>query len=326
MWQTTWVLDRLRQIAPAAEWQVREITTRGDQTQALDIPLTQLGDKSMFVAELERALLAGALDIAVQPLNDVALVEAEARRAGRLSRVDAAVHSLKDLPGHLTPGLTIAAIPAREDPRDALVSRHGLSLNDLPLGAVVATSSLRRRAQLLHLRPDLRIVSIRGNVDTRLRKTLASDGPDATILAVAGLKRLGLESHITEYLPTDRLVPAVGQGALAVEARTSDTDTLRLLRGIDDMPTRRAVTAERAVLATLGGGCQVPLGAHAILSPDGATLRLLAVVASLDGARVVRVEREGPASRPATLGREVARTLLREGARAILDDIQRPGS
>ncbi len=323
MWQTTWVLERLRRLAPAAEWQVREITTRGDQTQALDIPLTQLGDKSMFVAELERALLAGALDVAVQPLNDVALVEAEARRAGRISRVDAAVHSLKDLPGHLTPGLTIAAIPAREDPRDALVSRRGVRLHDLPQGAVVATSSLRRRAQLLHLRPDLRIVSIRGNVDTRLRKTLASDGPDATVLAVAGLKRLGLEEHITEYLPTDTLVPAVGQGALAVEARTDDTATLRLLRGIDDLPTRRAVTAERAVLATLGGGCQVPLGAHATLSPDGATLRLLAVVASLDGARVVRVEREGPASRPATLGREVARTLLRDGAHAILDEIQR---
>ncbi|MGH2485562.1 MAG: hydroxymethylbilane synthase, partial [Ktedonobacterales bacterium] len=281
---------------------------------------------SMFVAELERALLTGALDIAVQPLNDVALVEAEARRAGRASGVDAAVHSLKDLPGKLTAGLTIAAIPAREDPRDALISRRGLRLNDLPHGAVVATSSLRRRAQLLHLRPDLRIVSIRGNVDTRLRKTLASDGPDATVLAVAGLNRLGLEAHITEYLPTGTLVPAVGQGALAVEARTSDTATLRLLRRIDDLPTRRSVTAERAVLATLGGGCQVPLGAHATLSPDGATLRLLAVVASLDGACIVRVEREGPANRPAALGREVARTLLRDGARAILDGIQQTDS
>jgi len=331
LWQTRYVLDRLRarhpQLAPAIE----EITTRGDRTQALRIPLTQLGDKSMFVAELERALLAGELDVAVQPMNDRALHDAEmeiaavhqehAEHPTHPQPIDAAVHSLKDLPGRLDERLVIAAVPEREDPRDALVSRHGLGLMELPAGAVVATSSLRRKAQVLHLRPDLRVTDIRGNVDTRLRKSLAPDGPDATILAVAGMKRLGLAEYITEYLPADMMVPAVGQGALAVEVRAGDRRLRRLLRAIDDPRTRRAVTAERAVLAELGGGCQVPLGAHATLSPDGQTVRLVAVVASLDGTRLVRVEREGPVTRAASLGRSAARALLRGGAAEILGDI-----
>ena len=329
LWQTRYVLDRLRarhpQLAPAIE----EITTRGDRTQALHIPLTQLGDKSMFVAELERALLAGELDVAVQPMNDRALHDAEMaitaaahqEQSTHPQPIDAAVHSLKDLPGRLDERLVIAAVPEREDPRDALVSRHGLGLMELPAGAVVATSSLRRKAQVLHLRPDLRVTDIRGNVDTRLRKSLAPDGPDATILAVAGMKRLGLAEYITEYLPADMMVPAVGQGALAVEVRAGDTRLRRLLRAIDDPRTRRAVTAERAVLAELGGGCQVPLGAHATLSPDGQTVRLVAVVASLDGTQLVRVEREGPVARAAALGRSAARALLRGGAAEILSDI-----
>ncbi len=326
LWQTRYVLDRLRarhpQLAPAIE----EITTRGDRTQALHIPLTQLGDKSMFVAELERALLAGELDVAEQPMNDRALHDAElaitaAAQPAYPQPIDAAVHSLKDLPGRLDERLVIAAVPEREDPRDALVSRHGLGLMELPAGAVVATSSLRRKAQVLHLRPDLRVTDIRGNVDTRLRKSLAPDGPDATILAAAGMKRLGLAEYITEYLPVDMMVPAVGQGALAVEVRAGDTRLRRLLRAIDDPRTRRAVTAERAVLAELGGGCQVPLGAHATLSPDGQTVRLVAVVASLDGIQLVRVEREGPVARAAALGRNAARALLRGGAAEILRDI-----
>lgn len=316
LWQTHHVLDLLRPTAPHADFAVREITTRGDRTQALQVPLTQLGDKSMFVAELERALLAGELDVAVQPMNDRALVEAE--RAGANGAIDAAVHSLKDLPGRLDRRLVIAALPEREDVRDALVSRHGKGLMELPAGAVVATGSLRRQAQIRHLRPDLRIMQIRGNVDTRLRKALAPDGPDAVVLAAAGLKRLGLDGHITEILPVEMLVPAVGQGALAVEVRADDKRMRRLLRGIDHLPTRRAVEAERAVLATLGGGCQVPLGAHAAVAPDGVSLRLLAVVASLDGARVIRVERHGPATRPVTLGRAVARELLRRGAAEII--------
>ncbi|HEV2459890.1 MAG TPA: hydroxymethylbilane synthase [Ktedonobacterales bacterium] len=292
LWQTHYVLDHLRVRAPGVAIAIEEITTSGDRTQALAVPLTQLGDKSMFVAELERALLAGAIDLAV--------------------------HSLKDLPGRLDPGLALAATPERADPCDALVSRSGRRLADLPKGAVVATSSLRRRAQLLHLRPDLRIVEMRGNVDTRLRKALAPDGPDATLLAVAGLERLGLGDRVTERLPADVLVPAVGQGALAVEIRADDARMRRLLRQIDHKRTRLAVTAERAALAALGGGCQVPLGAYASVSADGETIRLIAVVASLDGAQLVRVEREGSARRPAALGREVARELLRQGGSEIL--------
>lgn len=321
LWQTRWVLDALRERGASAEFAIEEIRTRGDRTQQSNVPLTQLGDKSMFVAELERALLAGELDAAVQPMNDLALVEVERGADGTETAIDAAVHSLKDLPGKLPERLTLAAITEREDPRDALVSRSGKGLFELPAGAVVATSSLRRRAQVLHARPDLRVTDIRGNVDTRLRKALAADGPDATILALAGLRRLGLEGNVTELLPVETIVPAVGQGALAVEVRTRDVGTRRLLRMVDHRPTRIAVTAERAVLATLGGGCQVPLGAHARVSEDGMTVQLLAVVASLDGRRLVRVDREGPATQPTRLGRAVARELLDGGARQILREI-----
>lgn len=313
LWQTEHVLELLRRRWPGGHFDLRTITTRGDRTQALQTPLTQLGDKSMFVAELERGLLAGEVDAAIHPMNDRALVEAEASAA-----IDAAVHSLKDMPGTLDPRLVIAAVPLREDARDALISRTSRTLEELPHGAVVATGSLRRQAQLKYLRPDLEIVSIRGNVDTRLRKALAADGPDATILALAGVRRLGLEEHVTQILPISTMVPAVGQGALAVEIRADDAEARRRFRPIDHAPTRRAVEAERAVLATLGGGCQVPLGAHATVGADGATLHLVAIVATLDGARLIRVEREGSIRRPAALGRAVARDLLRQGADVIL--------
>jgi hydroxymethylbilane synthase len=242
--------------------------------------------------------------------------------------IDLAVHSAKDLPSRLTERLVIAAVIAREDPCDALVSRHGYTLDQLPHGATVATSSLRRQAQLLHRRPDLRIVSVRGNVDTRLRKAMADDGPDAMVLAAAGLKRLGLQDVITEELPVDVMVPAAGQGALAVEVRASDTRLRRLVRRIDDPTTHHAVLAERTVLATLGGGCMLPMGAHATLVDQGQTLRLLAVVATPDGRRLIRAERTGPAGKPVALGRAVAGELRRQGAdeilRAVLGDSGRP--
>lgn len=321
LWQTNWALDRVREREPEASFDIQTITTQGDHTQAHNTPLARLGDKGLFVAELERALLDGALDVAVQPMNDHALAQADLQAQAAHGAIDAAVHSLKDLPSVVTSGLTLAAITEREDPRDALVSRAGLRLDDLPEGAVVATSSLRRRAQLLHRRPDLRIVDIRGNVDTRLRKTLAADGPDATILAAAGMRRLGLERHITELLPVETLVPAAGQGALAIETRTNDRRARRMLRVIDHLSTRRAVTAERTVLAALGGGCLLPLGAHGAVSGDGQTMRLLAVVASPDGKRLLRVERTGKANRPVTLGRMVARELLRQGAGEIVREV-----
>lgn len=324
LWQTNWALDHVRERMPDANFSVQTISTQGDQTQARNTPLARFGDTSVFVAELERALLAGALDIATPPLQNEALALAEtlAEAQARHGMIDAAVHSLKDLPSVVTDGLALVAITEREDPRDALVSRAGLRLDELPEGAVVATSSLRRRAQLLHRRPDLRIVEMRGNVDTRLRKTLAPDGPDATILAAAGMIRLGLEAHITELLAIETLTPAAGQGALAIETRASDRHARRVLRVIDHPPTRRAVMAERAVLAALGGGCLLPLGAHAMPSADGATLRLLAVVASLDGRRLLRAERTGQATRPVALGRAVARDLLRQGAGEIVAAVQ----
>jgi hydroxymethylbilane synthase len=318
LWQTNWALDRVRERAPQAEFMLQTITTQGDHTQARETPLAQLGDKGVFVAELERALLEGSLDVAVQPANDHALVAAE--RAA--SAVDAAIHSLKDLPSALTSGVALAAIPQREDARDALISRHGLRLLDLPEGAVVATSSLRRRAQLLAIRSDLRLIEMRGNLDTRLRKALAPDGPDATILAVAGMRRLGLEGHITEILPVETLTPAAGQGALAIETRANDRALRRLLRVADDLPTRRAVTAERAVLASLGAGCLAPVGAHAIPSPDGSILRLLAVVASNDGRRIIRAERTGPARRPVALARAVVAELRQQGAAEIIQAVR----
>jgi hydroxymethylbilane synthase len=326
MWQTNWVLGRLRERAPRVRFAVETIKTQGDRTQATNTPLAQLGDKGAFVAELERALLAGQLDIAIQPMHDRALAEAEAaHEAAHRAGIDLAVHSLKDLPSRVTPGLALAAVTEREDARDALISRHGYPFERLPEGATVATSSLRRRAQLLHSRPDLRIVEIRGNVDTRLRKALAPDGPDAIVLAAAGLVRLGLERHITEYLPVETLVPAVGQAALAVEVRAGDAHLRRVLRALDHPPTRRAVLAERAVLAALGGGCMVPVGAHATVAGDGAALRLVAVVAAPDGSRLIRVAREGPASRPVALGRAAARELRRLGAaeivRAVLEGL-----
>ena len=313
LWQTNWVLDRLHTQTPQARYVVETIKTHGDRTQGSAVPLTQLGDKGIFVAELERALLDGEMDVVIQPMQDRALVEAERR-----ATIDAAVHSLKDLPSVLTTGLTLAAVTPREDARDVLVSRSGRRFAELPEGAVVATSSLRRRAQALHLRPDLRIVDIRGNVDTRLRKALAEDGPDAILLAAAGLHRLGLEGHITEYLPVEMMVPAVGQGALAIEVRASDQRARRLMHRLDSLATRRCITAERAVLATLGGGCQVPIGAHATIAADGATLRLIAIVATPDGKRLLRVEREGAVQRPVALGRQVARELMRQGAGEIL--------
>jgi len=316
LWQTEWVLDRLRAASPRAAFAVKTIKTQGDRTQTTETPLAVFGDKGIFVAELEHALLAGKLDIALHPMHDLALAAAEAAQAN--PAIDLAVHSLKDLPSTTTTGLVIAAITAREDPRDALISREGYTLETLPEGASVATSSLRRQAQLLHHRPDLRIVAVRGNVDTRLRKAMAGDGPDAMVLAAAGLKRLGLEAHITQYLPVEVMVPSAGQGALAVEVRASDTRLRRLVRRIDDPATHHAVLAERTVLAVLGGGCMVPLGAHAKLLEDGLTLRLIAVVATPDGRRLIRALREGPARRPVALGRAVARELRRQGADAII--------
>ncbi len=293
LWQANWVKAELERHGHAVEVQV--IKTTGDHVA--DVPLAKVGAKGLFTKEIEEALLA--------------------------RRVDLAVHSLKDLPTTLPDGLALAAVPKREDPRDVLVvrdaARGGRRLAELPAGARVGTSSLRRSAQLLHARPDLDVQPVRGNLDTRLRKLDAGDFA-ALLLAAAGLRRLGLESRISEYLELEVMCPAIGQGALGIEARAEDRATLEALARLDDRAARLETAAERALLAALGGGCQVPFGGSARLAPNG-RLRLLGVVASPDGRRLFRASGEG--SDPAELGTRVAQQLLRDGAAQILEQVYR---
>jgi hydroxymethylbilane synthase len=287
LWQATYVAERLRPLAAPRPVVLVEIQTAGDQVR--DVPLAQIGGEGVFTKEIQKALLEG--------------------------QVEVAVHSLKDLPTLPVAGLVLAAVPPRGPAGDALVSRRHPAFDRLPLGAVVATSSLRRRAQLLHRRPDLRVVNIRGNVETRLRK-LDEEGLDALVLAQAGLERLGLGAALTELLDPAWMLPAVGQGALGLECRADDQPTRALLEALDDAPSRQAVLAERALLRTLGGGCQVPLGATAQVRQDGLTLR----GAVLDPAGRQRVEDRvsGPPGEAEELGRRLAGALLDRGAGALL--------
>jgi hydroxymethylbilane synthase len=252
-----------------------------------------IGDKGLFTKELENALYDG--------------------------RIDIAVHSLKDLPSQLPEGLMIGAIPKRHSPEDALIASRGTTIESLPRGGTVATGSLRRRAQLLKLRPDLTIVDVRGNVPTRLEKYRAS-GWDGMILAFAGLDRLGLADAIAQIIPANVMIPAVGQGALGIECRADDRQTLELLRTIEHPETRVRVSAERALLRTLEGGCQIPIGAHAALQGD--SLRLDGVIASLDGSRVIRDTIIGSAFDAERLGENLASTLLVTGGAEILEEVR----
>jgi len=297
MTQTTQTVERLRQLASSAGMDVAfelvPIVTRGDRI--LDVTLSKVGGKGLFVKEIEQALLDGVIDFAV--------------------------HSMKDMPFELPEGLIIGAVPQREDPRDCLISRTVRALDELPQGAKVGTSSLRREAQLKALRPDLAVVSIRGNIDTRLRK-LEEEGLDAILLAAAGLHRLGWKDRITAYLPVETCLPAVGQGALAVECREADAELRELLALLHDNLSARAVAAERRLLGLLNGGCQVPIGAYA--APQGAApdspLTLTGMVALPDGAKVLKASAAG--TDPAALGEEVARLLLEQGADAILAEVR----
>lgn len=282
LWQARWVQQKLGDLGHPGRIEI--IRTTGDRIT--DVPLAQVGGKGLFTKEIEEALLEG--------------------------RADLAVHSLKDLPTQLPAGLVLAATPEREDPRDAIV---GQRLADLPPGARLGTSSLRRAAQLRKLRPDLAIESIRGNLDTRLRK-LAAGRYDAIVLAAAGLKRLGWEDRIAEILSPEIVCPAVGQGALAIEtAQGREQPCARL----DHPPTRAAVTAERALLDALGGGCQVPIGAYATVAAG--RLSLEAVVVSPDGAALVRRQSAGPAADAAQIGRQLGEELLAAGADRILESV-----
>ncbi len=281
LWQAHFVASELRRFGIATETKV--IKTTGDHLQTMS--LTQAGGKGLFTKEIEDALLAGAIDLAV--------------------------HSLKDLPTESPEGLTIAAVPKREDPRDAVVGR---SLAQLPLQARVGTSSGRRASQLRILRPDLQIDPIRGNVDTRLRK-LKEGQFDAIILAAAGLHRLGLSHEIAETLSPRQSCPAPGQGALAIQTRQDDP-AIAVCSQLDHLPTRRAVACERTVLAALGGGCQLPFGAFAAI--EGTILHVIAIASSLDGVRYLRGEARGPQERPEELGHTVAQDLLLKGVVDIL--------
>ena len=288
-WQTNYIINALQKIHPQLECEEKVITTQGDKI--LDKPLPEIGGKGLFTQELESELLSGA--------------------------VHCAVHSLKDLPVENPAGLTVGCIPARAEVRDALISAHGYIVSTLPNGASVGTSSLRRAAQILSLRPDLNIQSLRGNVDTRLRKTL--DGQyDAIILAGAGLTRLGLENHVTEWLSLDVMLPAPGQGALAVQCRADDASTLEFLSSLEDEATRKAVTAERAFLQGLGGGCSVPVAAFAecrMQSEEG-RIALTGLVISEDGNKTIRLQDEGLDA--LELGKQLANEALSQGANEIL--------
>jgi len=283
-WQTRWVINALNNIHRDLDCEEKIITTQGDKI--LDKPLPEIGGKGLFTQELESELLSGA--------------------------VHCAVHSLKDLPVENPDGLTIGCIPVRAEVRDALISAKGYTLATLPKGASVGTSSLRRSAQLLSLRPDLRTESLRGNVDTRVRKALDNQY-DAIILAGAGLTRLGLEKNVTEWLPIDVMLPAPGQGALAVQCHTDDHSTLSLLAALDDESTRKAVTAERAFLSGLGGGCSVPVAAYATSNQE---ITLTGLVASIDGRQIIKVS--GKQSDASELGKRLADEAIAQGASEIL--------
>ncbi|MDX6693950.1 MAG: hydroxymethylbilane synthase [Blastocatellia bacterium] len=295
LWQSEWVRARLGALYPQLAVTIEIIKTSGDVLK--DAPLSLIGGKGVFTKELEEALLD--------------------------HRIDLAVHSLKDLPTVLPDNLTIAVITEREDTRDALVLRAGFSLptpslGALPEGSIVGTSSLRRLAQLKHLRTDLGIKDLRGNVDTRLRKLDAGDY-DAVILATAGLRRLGLAERISAPIPTAEMLPAVGQGALAIETRMDDSAALQLLAPLEHTPTRLACTAERSLLRSLGGGCQLPIAAHAVVEEN--RLRMEGLVAGLSGDVVIRDSLEGAATEAAELGETLGQRLLKRGADSLLSGL-----
>ncbi|HXX32200.1 MAG TPA: hydroxymethylbilane synthase [Myxococcaceae bacterium] len=286
-WQADHVASLWGAAFPGTRVSLVEMTTAGDRF--LEAPLQAVGGKGLFIKELEQALLE--------------------------ARADLAVHSLKDLTSAFPPGLCLAAVPAREDARDAWVSSRGVRLEAVPRGARVGTSSLRRGCLLRAARPDLEVVPLRGNVQTRLRKA-DELGLAGTVLAVAGLRRLGLEGRITEVLPPEVSLPAVGQGALALEARVADAETCTRAGALEDPPTRIAVDAERAFLARLEGGCTVPLGGHAVVEGDEVWLR--GFVGAPDGSELVRGERRGPTTEAPELGRALAEDLLGRGADRLL--------
>lgn len=291
LWQAEYVARELSSHLAGVRIEIVTIKTKGDKI--LDVPLAKIGDKGLFTREIENELLAGNIDLAV--------------------------HSMKDLPSLMGEDLCLGAVLPRENPRDVLISVHEYSLEMLPAGAVIGTSSLRRIAQLKALRPDIKLVDMRGNVETRIRK-MEEQGLDGIILAYAGVKRLGFEHCISEVIAIEDILPAVGQGAIAIELRAGDLETARLLNAINDPGTWLETTAERAFLARLEGGCQVPIGCLA--QTVGQHLMIHGLIASLDGRKVYKASAECDFSDIESSGRQLAEKLLDMGAGQILTEIK----
>ncbi|MFZ5641098.1 MAG: hydroxymethylbilane synthase [Bacillota bacterium] len=291
MWQTNWVVDNLKKLNPDYTFKIISMKTQGDKI--LDVALAKIGDKGLFTKELEVAMLNKEIDLAV--------------------------HSMKDLPAVLPEGLIIGAICERFDPRDVLVSRNGLKLADMPPGAQIGTSSLRRCSQLLNYRPDFNLVSLRGNLNTRMAK-LERENMDGIILAAAGIERLGWGDRITERIPFEVSLPAVGQGSIGIEIRGDDEEVSRVVQKLNHQASELSIKAERAMLRKLEGGCQIPIGALGRVEEGRLTLQGL--VASLDGRELIRDTVSGPAENAAALGQELADKLIARGADKILKEVR----
>jgi len=294
IWQAGCVAGEINKVMPDLDIEIKVIRTKGDKI--LDVALSKIGDKGLFTKEIENALL----DL----------------------EIDLAVHSMKDLPSFLAPGLMLGAVLKRENPRDVLISHKGYTLSSMPGNGLVGTSSLRRIAQLRALRPDLRTIDLRGNVETRIKK-MEEQNLDGIILAYAGVKRLGFNEQITEIIGTDSMLPAVGQGAIAIEVREDDNETLKIISQINDKNTDFATKSERALLQELEGGCQVPIASLAHI--EGDKLHLEALVASMDGQTVIKESLSGDINQAAEIGKLLAQNLLNRGADRILEEIKRLG-
>lgn len=289
--QTNWFINQMKELGAPFEFEVKKIKTKGDKI--LDVTLSKVGGKGLFVKEIEQAMFD--------------------------NEIDAAVHSMKDMPAVIPEGLMIGCIPEREDHRDAFISKDHVKLADLPAGSIIGTSSLRRGAQVLAQRPDLEIKWIRGNIDTRLAK-LQNEDFDAIILAAAGLSRMGWSGDVvTEYLDPEVCVPAVGQGALAIECREDDKELLQWLEKLTDEKVKKTITAERAFLHKMEGGCQVPIAGYAVLQDDG-QVKLTALVATPDGKTVIKNDFLG--SDAQKVGEEAAAALSKKGAKDIIDKVK----
>ena len=290
LWQAHWIKSQLESLHDDLTVDLVKIKTSGDKIQ--DVPLAKVGGKGLFTKEIEESMLRYEIDIAI--------------------------HSMKDVPIQIPPSLTLSVVTEREDPRDALISRKNLKLDDLPKGAKVGTGSFRRTTQLLHYRPDLEVIPMRGNVQTRLNK-LESEGLDAIILAAAGLIRLDMVDHITEYIDPEIMLPGGGQGAVGIESRKEDLRVMNRIFPLDHEETHRALEAERSFLTRLEGGCQVPIGVYATI--DGNSLRLRGLVGSLDGKQVLKAEQTGSIEDPIAIGLGLAGEILEMGADKILKEV-----